>query len=164
MHGTGGPAAQGELAGDSPLADRLARGVSRRLRDIGYGTLVEFRVGTERRVDVMGLDQFGRFAIVEIKTSEADFRCDRKWHEYLEFCDRFYFAVPTQFPREILPEEHGLMTADAFDAAIIRQSQDFKMNAARRRNQILRFALAASGRLHYASDPQASLDRSSWFG
>ncbi|MGE0734406.1 MAG: MmcB family DNA repair protein [Alphaproteobacteria bacterium] len=154
----------GEPAAELPLADRLARGVSRRLRDIGYGTLVEFRVGAERRVDVIGLDQFGRFAIVEIKTSEADFRGDRKWHEYLPFCDRFYFAVPMEFPREILPVEHGLMTADAFDAAIIRQSQDLTMNAARRRTQILRFALAASGRLHYASDPEASLDRSFWFG
>ncbi|MCW5771531.1 MAG: MmcB family DNA repair protein, partial [Rhodospirillaceae bacterium] len=60
-------------------ADRIARGVCRRLGEMGYRTLLEFRVGIGRRADVAGLDATGRFVIVEIKSSTADFRSDAKW-------------------------------------------------------------------------------------
>ena len=134
-------------------ADLLARGVCRWLSDRGYGTLTEFRVGKGRRVDVIGLNRDSRFVIVEIKTSETDFRTDGKWPEYLPWCDAYYFAVPAGFPQHILPEDHGLMVADSYDAAVLRESSEMTMNATRRRTQILRFGLAASARLRAATDP-----------
>ena len=93
------------------LAQDLARGVQRRWSEFGYGTLAEFRVGQGRRVDVCALNREGHFVVVEIKTSVADFRSDGKWPDYLPFCDAYYFAVPSDFPREILPPEHGLIVA-----------------------------------------------------
>ncbi len=74
-------------------ADGIARGVCRTLGVLGYATLTEMRLGSGRRVDVIGLDRHGGFAIVEVKSSTADFQSDRKWPEYLRFCDRFYVAV-----------------------------------------------------------------------
>lgn len=138
------------------LADQLARGICRRLGDLGYGALTEFRVGRGRRVDVIGLNREGRFVIVEIKTSVADFRADAKWPDYLLWCDAYYFAVPADFPREILPEAEGLIVADAWDATILREAEERAMNATRRRTQILRFGLTASSRLHAVVDPRPS--------
>ncbi|MGY8997180.1 MAG: MmcB family DNA repair protein, partial [Alphaproteobacteria bacterium] len=106
-----------------------------------------------RRADVIALDQKGRFTIVEIKTSLADFRSDNKWLEYLEFCDFYFFAVPEDFPQEVLPDDHGLIVADRFDATILRPSGEAPMNAARRKAQTLRFALLAARRLHELTDP-----------
>lgn len=136
------------------LAIALARGISRTLADQGYGTLVEFSLNNGRRADVIGLDGAGRFVIVEIKTSEADFRADRKWPEYREHCDLFYFAVPMGFPQAILPPDCGLMVADAYGAALIRESEEAPMHGSRRRAQILRFGLVASERLQRLADPR----------
>lgn len=132
-------------------ADRIARGVCRKLGALGYRTLLEFRVGIGRRADVAGLDAAGRFVIVEIKSSLADFRADAKWPEYLAYCDAYYFAVADGFPQEILPAEHGLIVADEHDAVILREAPHRPMPAARRRAQILRFGLVAAGRLSCAT-------------
>lgn len=139
-----------------PLARQLARGVGRWLADQGCGVLTEFRVGQGRRVDVMGLQKDGNFIAVEIKSSVADFRSDGKWPDYLPYCDQFYFAVSQDFPTHILPAAHGLLIADDYEAAIVRSAEICPMNGTRRRRQLVRFGLAASGRLHRQSDPGLS--------
>ncbi len=63
--------------------------------------------------------------------------------------------MPENFPRELLPPEHGVMVADAYDAQILRPSAERSMNAARRRALILRFARAAAQRLTRLNDPHA---------
>src|SRR5262245_16612161 len=135
------------------VAARLARGVCRHLGALGYGTLTEFPLSSGRRVDVIGLDGQGGVVIVEIKSSVEDYRGDRKWSEYLEFCDAFYFAVPEGFPQELLPPDHGLMVADAYGAAIVRPATIVTMHGSRRRAQLLRLALTASERLQRLVDP-----------
>ena len=99
----------------------------------------------------------GQTIIVEIKSSVADYRADQKWTEYLEFCDVFYFAVPLDFPREILPEDCGLMVADDYGAEIIREAPAQAMNGSRRRAQTLRLALTAMQRLGRMNDPDGFL-------
>jgi hypothetical protein len=99
------------------------------------------------------MDARGGFTIVEIKTSLADFQADAKWRDYLEFCDRYYFAVPGHFPREVLPDDHGLIVADAWEAAILRPAREAAMHAARRKAQTLRFARLAARRLRLLLDP-----------
>lgn len=125
----------------------LTRGVCRLFGALGFGTLTEFKLSNGRRVDVMAIDRNGEFVIVEVKSTVADYRADRKWHEYLPFCERFYFAVPTGFPTDLLPGECGLIVADPFDAAVRRESPPRRVNANRKRRQLIRFALAASDRL-----------------
>jgi len=93
--------------------------------------------------------------VVEIKSSVADFRADRKWPEYRQWCDRLYFAVAEGFPLELIPEECGLMLADGFGAAILRESPTQKLDSARRRALHLRFARTAGARLLRLTDPSA---------
>lgn len=148
------PGVPNDPLADADEAQRLARGVARWLRDLGYNSLAEFRLGNGRRADIAGLNRKGRFVIVEIKTSEADFRADEKWPEYLDFCDLFYFAVPEGFSHELLPDGHGIIVADAFGGAVIREPEELTMNAARRAAQTRRFALTASARLRALLDPR----------
>ena len=144
----------GSAGAETPTREaRLRRGVRRLLAEMGYGTLSEFRLTTGRRVDVIGLNGEAEFVIVEIKTSLEDFRGDRKWREYLPFCERFYFAVPDGFPDAVLPGECGVIVADAYGGAVCREPCVIPVNAARKRRQIVRFALAASTRLQRAFDP-----------
>lgn len=133
--------------------DRVCRGVCRMLNEMGFGTLTEFRLTAPRRVDVIALSDNGEFVIVEIKSTIEDFRGDRKWQEYLPYCDRFFFAVSESFPQDVLPRDAGLIVADAYGALIRRPSPVYTVNGARRRRQLLRFALAASTRLQRTSDP-----------
>ena len=125
----------------------VTRGVCRLFQNLGFGTLTEFKLSNGRRVDVMAIDRNGDFVIVEVKSSVADYRSDRKWHEYLVFSERFYFAVPAGFPVEIMPDDCGLIVADPYDAAVRRESKAKKLNANRKRHQLIHFALAASDRL-----------------
>ena len=137
------------------LAREVARGVCRMFDEMGCGTLTEFRLPYGRRVDVIALDGAGRFLIAEVKSSLVDFRADRKWREYLPFCEGFFFAVPVGFPVETLPADCGLIVADAFGAAIRREAPALPLHPARKRRQLLRFAHTASARLHRILDPRA---------
>ena len=135
-------------------AEQIARGVCRSLGELGFATLTEFTLRSGRRVDVIGLDLNGEIAIVEVKSCQADFRSDGKWPEYLDYCDRFYFAVAADFPRDVLPQDCGLMVADAYSAAILREAPVTRLNGSRRKAQTLRFALTAALRLGAFTDPQ----------
>jgi hypothetical protein len=140
---------------DRITAQRLTRGVCRALGALGYAALAEFPLNSGRRVDVIAVNGAGETVIVEIKTSTADYRSDRKWNEYLEFCDAFYFAVPTAFPLALLPTDCGLMIADDYGAEILRRPAAQPMNGSRRRAQTLRLALAAMQRLGRLIDPES---------
>jgi len=126
----------------------LTRGVMRLFLELGLSPLAEFKLANGRRADVAGIDRAGKITIAEVKSCRADFECDQKWPDYLEFCDRYFFAVEPGFPVEILPEDEGLILADAFGAAIKRPSIDRSMVAARRKAVTLRFARQAARRLN----------------
>ena len=128
-------------------AKGLVLGVQALFYDLGYCSITEMRLSSGRRVDVIGLDRRGRFAVAEIKTNPADLRSDQKWPEYLAFCDLFYFAVPVNFPIEIVPTETGLIVADQFGGEILRPSQHHIMTMGRRNRQIMQFARTAGMRL-----------------
>lgn len=133
----------------------LARGLCRALAHRGFATLLEVSLANGRRADVLALGRDGELVVVEIKSSVADFKSDRKWREYRDFCDRLYFAVPEGFPLALIPEDCGLIMADGFGAAVLREAPALPLNAARRRAVTLRFALVAASRLRRLLDPQA---------
>ena len=135
-------------------AAMLARGVCRALDQLDYASLLEFPLTNGRRADLLCLGKAGDFVIVEIKSSVADFRADRKWVTYRDFADRLYFAVPDHFPQALIPEECGLMVADPFGAALLRDGLAMPLNPGRRRALTLRFARLAASRLHRQLDPE----------
>jgi len=138
----------------SETALAIARGARRLLRALGYSTLTELPLGDGRRADIVAVGADGAILIVEIKSSIADFRADRKWRDYAAHCDRLYFAISDDTPVDIMPEEAGLILADRFGAAILREPEPRVLAPATRRAVLLRFACAAAERLHRLVDPE----------
>jgi hypothetical protein len=131
----------------------VARGVSRLLMAEGYSPLIEFTLGNGRRLDVAALGPKGQILGVEIKVSRSDLRSDRKWLDYIGYCDRFYFAVPPDFPQQEVSQDAGLIVADSYGGAILRPSRVETIAPARRRAVTLRFAQCAVLRLARLRDP-----------
>jgi hypothetical protein len=96
--------------------------------------------------------------IVEIKSSPADFRSDRKWRDYAAYCDRLYLAISERTPAGLMPLEVGLIVADSYGADIARETELRRMAPASRRALLLRFAQAAADRLHRLADPAGMLE------
>ncbi|WP_435258320.1 MmcB family DNA repair protein [Thioclava sp. FR2] len=139
---------------------RLARGVARALRSMDFVTVEELVPTQGLRVDLMALGPKGEVWIIECKSSRADFMSDQKWQGYLEWSDRFFWAVDSDFPTELLPQEHGLILADAYDAEIVRMSPETPLAAARRKVMVQKFARHAASRLQVLRDPAAQI--SAW--
>ena len=136
------------------VAVGIARGVSRYFRDLNAAVLTELPLADRRRCDLIALDEQGGIAIVEIKSSLADFRSDQKWPDYRLWCDRFYFAVNAEFPRELVPEDCGLIIADRFGAEVVREAPEHRLAGARRKALTLRFARCCGFRLQERDDPE----------
>ena len=145
---------------DSPSAAQdVARGVARLFFRQDIYSLCEVPLPNGRRADVMAIDGRGQLVIVEIKVSRADLLGDRKWCEYLDYCDRFYWAVPSGFSLQpfdgdgLGPDCAGLIVADRYDAEVVREAPPRPLAAARRKAETLRFARRAALRLAGSLDP-----------
>ncbi|WP_374274865.1 DNA repair putative endonuclease MmcB [Brevundimonas sp.] len=118
----------------------VTRGTARLMADLGYAPLLEVGLPNGRRADVMALGPRGEIVICEVKSGIDDYRCDQKWGEYGPFCDAFYFAVAPEFPQQVLDEACGLIVADAFGGAVIREATRTPLAPARRKALTLAFA------------------------
>jgi len=132
----------------------VARGTRRLLRARGFSSVAEMTLQSGRRADIVALASDGTIHIIEIKSSIADFRADAKWRDYQLHCDQLSFAIPPEVPAEIMPLDAGLIVADAYGAAIMREAPTHRLNAATRRAVLMRFAQTAAHRLHALGDPQ----------
>ena len=132
---------------------RLQRGVSRGLRGLDFVCVEELVPAPGLRVDVMALGPKGEIWVIECKSGRADFRADRKWQGYLDWCDRFFWAVDGDFPVDLLPAETGLILADAFDAEVVRMGPETPLSGARRKVVLRTFARTAASRLQGFRDP-----------
>ena len=113
-----------------------------------------------RRADIMAIDARGQIVIVEIKVSRADLLGDGKWFDYLDHCDRFFWAVPAGFDhgaartaRRSCPSAPGVIVADRYDAAILREAATHPLSSAGRKKCTLAFARRAARRASGLADP-----------
>lgn len=138
----------------------VTRGVCRLWRARAWAPLIEVPLADGRRADVLAVANDGQIAITEVKSSIEDYRADAKWGDYLAWCDRYYFAVAADFPQSLLPQEVGLIVADAFGGEVVREDlraiADSRLAPARRRALILRCARLGAERLQRLHDPQAA--------
>ena len=141
-----------------PLAAEVARGVTRLFCRQDLFAICEMPLPNGRRADLMAIDAKGALTIVEIKVAKADLRGDCKWTDYLDYCDRFFWAVPPHLAHILeeeryLPADAGLIIADRYDAAVVRQAAHRPLAPARRKAELLRFARRAARRLSAQIDP-----------
>tara|TARA_R110000868_G_scaffold88889_1_gene247679 strand:- start:4904 stop:5374 length:471 start_codon:yes stop_codon:yes gene_type:complete len=139
----------------SPTAAAIQRGCARLLAQMNFAPVTELTLATWRRADMIALGPKGDIIIIEIKSSLADFQADNKWEDYLEYCDRFYFAVTAEFPTEVLPADVGYIIADRFGAEVIREgAHDTRLAPARRKALTLLYARVAARRVMRFLDPE----------
>ncbi|MGC1575604.1 MAG: DNA repair putative endonuclease MmcB [Beijerinckiaceae bacterium] len=131
----------------------VTRGAMRCLRALGYSVLAEVVLASGRRADILALAPHGRILIVEVKSSIEDWRTDAKWTDYGAYCDALAFAVSPDFPTDVLPAGLGLIVADAYGGAVIREPIETPLQPARRRAILMRFAALAADRLQSLVDP-----------
>jgi hypothetical protein len=151
------------FAHSPPVARDVARGVTRLFFRQDLFAMCEVPLPNGRRADMMAIDAKGCLTIVEIKVSRADLRGDGKWPDYLDYCDRFFWAVPGGFALDLFdtedfrPEVAGLIVADRYDAAVIREPAHRPLAPARRKAETLRFARRAARRLVSDIDPELAV-------
>lgn len=140
----------------SQVAAGVQRGVRRLFAQLGAVSVPELTLASGRRADVVALGTDGKITIVEIKSSLADLRADRKWPDYRLFCDAFFFAAPETLALDAFPDGTGLILADSFGAAVVREAPRHPLSGPRRKAVTLRFARAAAMTLHMLADPDAA--------
>ena len=64
-------------------AERVTDAIARSYHGQGNGVLREFKLSVKRRVDLITISDKGWITIIEIKSSVADFRSDKKGNEYI---------------------------------------------------------------------------------
>ena len=149
---------------DAPLiAAEVARGVTRLFCRSDLFAICEVPLPNGRRADMMASDGKGALTIVEIKVAKADLLGDSKWTDYLEYCDRFFWAVPPDLApicngERFMPNEAGLIVADRYDAVLMREAVHRPLAPARRKAELLRFARRAARRLSAQIDPSMGDD------
>ena len=144
-----------KLSANNPLIDgrqsvnalMIRRGVQMLMREMRLSVLPELVLSGGRRADLITLSDKGEIWIIEIKSSIEDFRVDRKWPEYRQFCDRFYFATHPGVPVEIFPEECGLFLSDGYGAHLLREAPEHRLAPATRKAVTLAYSRAAADRL-----------------
>ena len=141
-----------------PIATDVARGVTRLFCRQDLFAICEMPLPNGRRADLMAIDSKGGLTIVEIKVAKADLVGDGKWTDYLDYCDRFFWAVPPHLAHILeeeryLPRDAGLIVADRYDAAVVREAAHRPLAPARRKAELLRFARRAARRLAAQIDP-----------
>jgi hypothetical protein len=146
-----------------PIAAEVARGVTRLFCRSDLFAICEVPLPNGRRADMMAIDAKGALTIVEIKVAKADLLGDSKWTDYLEYCDRFFWAVPPDLApicngERFMPNEAGLIVADRYDAVLMREALHRPLAPARRKAELLRFARRAARRLSAQIDPSMGDD------
>jgi hypothetical protein len=131
----------------------VCRGACRLMRQAGHTVLLEMPLPDGRRADIFAVTRDGGLTIVETKSSIEDWRVDDKWPDYLDWCDLLYVAVPVDFPQALIPQEIGLIVADAYGGEILRHPPRRPVAAARRKSLLIDCARLASERLARLEDP-----------
>jgi hypothetical protein len=137
----------------SERALQIRKGTLRLLASLDLYALPEVTVRSGRRADLMAVSRSGEIWIVEIKSSVTDFRVDQKWPEYCLFSDRFCFATLPDVPEDIFPVDAGLIVADGYGGALVREPPAHPLAAARRKELLGRMARLGGARLAALADP-----------
>ncbi len=142
----------------SATALAVSRGAQRLLLSLGLACVSELPLASGRRADLVALGGDGEVWIIEIKSSVEDFRADQKWPDYRFHCDRLFFATAPHVPTAIFPDDAGLILADGFGAALVRDAPEHRLHPSTRRSMMLAFARAAALRLQALADPSGRFD------
>ena len=82
------------------LSRKIMQETLRFLSNKGYKTITEFALPNKKRVDIIALNCKKEILIIEVKSKINDFKNDKKWKKYLNYCNYFYFAL-NKYPKNL---------------------------------------------------------------
>ncbi len=101
----------------------------------------------------MAINANGELTIVEVKSSIEDWRVDQKWSDYLAWCDQLFFAVPIDFPQELIVSRGRPDRGRRLRWRNPAPTDTTSVAAARRKALLIDCARLASERLARLNDP-----------
>lgn len=117
---------------------------------------VHFEVGLCKggryRADVLAINMGAGIEVVEVKSSVADFRSDKKMAQYMQYCDKLYLAVTKpvydKIKDRVLPGV-GVLLVDGSRCWVVKRAQRRMVHAKTRLNLMARVAYrSADATLH----------------
>lgn len=108
---------------------------------------VHFEVGLCKggryRADVLAMSMGAYLVIVEVKSSVADFRADKKMHEYLKYCNQLYVActpdVYEKIKTKVLPQI-GIIVCSENRARVVKRAKRSEVHHKTKLNVVTRMA------------------------
>lgn len=104
---------------DTSISDRIKSQVGKYLKQKRRATYFELGLCKHGRLraDVFSISMSGHVVIVEVKSSVQDFKSDKKFHLYVEYANKLYFAMPNTVYDKVkdqIPKNIGvfIMTSD----------------------------------------------------
>ena len=138
--------------------DKLSRKISQKtmqfLSSKGYKVLSEFALPNKKRVDIIAINSKKEIIIVEVKSKKNGVKTDKKWKNYLNYCNYFYFACNDKLEDFNLPKNIGIIQNKASSTKIIKKSKYKKLQKNKINKLIFKIALSATSKFHRLIDPE----------
>ena len=120
----------------------------------GYFVLSEFALPNKKRVDIIAINLKKEIIIVEVKPSERAIKIDKKWFNYLNYCNYFYFACNDKLEDFNFSKNVGVIQNSSTKIKIIKTAKYKKISKEEKNNLIFKIALSASSKFHRLIDPK----------
>ena len=120
----------------------------------GYKVLSEFALPNKKRVDIIAINLKKEIIIVEVKSNKRSLKYDKKWKNYLNYCNYFYFACNDNLKDFDFAENIGVIQNNSNNTKIIRKSKYKKLSENKKKQLIFKIALSAISKFHRLIDPE----------
>ncbi len=108
---------------------------------------VHYEVGLVKkgrlRADVVAMTMGAYFVIVEVKSSVADFRSDRKASSYLKYSNQTYFAMTAKVYSKVkdeIPKDFGVFVVSESSCKVVKKAMRRELDIETRLNLATRMA------------------------
>ena len=131
----------------------ILRNTMRFLSNKGYKMITEFALPNKKRVDLIGINREKKVIIIEVKSNFMSIKKDKKWENYLNYCNLFYFAlseVPEKFK---FKKKIGFIKSTRLETKIVKDCEYIKMKKLKKNKIIFNFAASAAYKFHRLVDP-----------
>ena len=120
----------------------------------GYKVLSEFALPNKKRVDIIALNLKKEIIIVEVKSNKNGVRLDKKWKNYLNYCNYFYFACNDKLKNFNFSKNIGVIQKKFNAIKIIKKSKYKKLSQKKKNTLIFKIALSATSKFYRLINPE----------
>ena len=123
------------------------------LSNKGYKTITEFALPNKKRVDIIGINLKKEIVIVEVKSNKSEIKLDKKWKNYLNYCNYFFFACSEKINFKF-SENIGIIQNNSNKIEITKEPKYKKLPENKKNKLIFTISLSAISKFHRLIDPE----------